>query len=115
MFLGVGAEGVHRTGLGGGVELGYATPWQRFTSGLGIASLNGSYHFGRGSRLDPFITGGYSLLFRSGHLNTFNVGGGVNYWFQDRLGLKIDFRDHVDAGNNAAVHLWAVRFGVTFR
>jgi hypothetical protein len=115
MFLGVGGEGVHRSGLGVGGELAYATPWRSFTAGLGIFSLNGAYHFARQSRLDPFVTGGYSLIFRSGHINTFNLGGGVNYWFHEHMGLKLDFRDHIDARGGSAVHLWAFRVGLNLR
>ena len=113
--MGFGGEGVFRNGLGVGGEIGYTTPWKSFTDGIGIASLNGSYHFGSRNRIDPFVTGGYTLLFRSGHVNAFNLGAGVNYWFASRLGLKVEFRDHIDPNNNLNVHLWSVRTGLNFR
>jgi hypothetical protein len=117
-YMGAGGEGVFGPGIGVGAEVGYATPWKSFRSGIGIGSVNGSFHFKRSGRIVPFLTGGYSIFFRSGHENGINVGGGVNWWFSDRLGLKAEFRDHisttfVDVDND--VHLWVLRAGLTFR
>ncbi|MBZ5497053.1 MAG: hypothetical protein LAP85_11675 [Acidobacteriia bacterium] len=55
-----------------------------------MLSINGLYSFEKaGAKIAPFITGGYSLLFRSGHLNAMNFGGGVDYWFGKRFGIGI--------------------------
>jgi hypothetical protein len=43
-----------------------------------------------------------------------NFGGGVNWWWRDRMGLKVEFRDHV-AAEGGNYHIWGVRFGLTFR
>ena len=34
----------------------------------------------KGAKFDPYVTGGYSLLFRYGTGNLVNFGGGVNIW-----------------------------------
>jgi hypothetical protein len=115
--IGAGGEGVFGKGIGAGVEisaLGPASSWAEDV--LGVASFNGYYHFiHSGSRLDPYATGGYSLLFRSGHANLGNFGAGVNYWFIPRIGMKAEFRDHVWSPSDGTLHYWGVRFGLTFR
>jgi hypothetical protein len=80
-------------------------------------SVNGSWHFaGRSARIDPFVTGGYTLAFRSGTLNFGNVGGGANVWLKERLGLRVEFRDHVHASSRVAnLHYWGLRIGIAFR
>lgn len=114
LHLGAGGEALVHRGLGVGAEIGYlANP--RLLAGAGLLSVNGSYHFASGqpaAKAVPFITGGYSLGFRSGVANLVNVGGGVNYWFKDQLGLRVEFRDHLYASE---VHLWSFRFGLAFR
>jgi hypothetical protein len=115
MYMGGGGELISRIGLGGGAEVGYTTPWRSFRSGIGIASANGSFHFNRSGSVVPFVTGGYTLFFRSGHANGFNAGAGVNWWLSHRIGLKVEVRDHVGLGRFNDVQLWAVRAGITFR
>jgi hypothetical protein len=115
MYLGGGGEAVFGPGIGVGAEVGYTAPWRQFQSGIGIGSVNGSFHFGRSGRVVPFITGGYTLFFRSGTANGFNFGGGVNWWFADRIGLKTEIRDQVGLGGLDGVHFWAARVGLTFR
>lgn len=115
MYMGGGGEGIFGPGIGAGVEVGYTAPWRQFSSGIGIASANGSFHFRRSGRLVPFATSGYTLFFRSGHANGFNFGGGVNWWFSQRLGLKTEFRDHVGLGGLDDAHFWVIRAGLNFR
>jgi hypothetical protein len=115
LYLGGGGEAISRIGLGGGAEIGYTTPWQSFGSGIGIASVNGAFHLRRSERLVPFVTGGYTLFFRSGHASGFNLGGGVNWWFANRVGFRAEVRDHVGVGRFSGVHLWTVRAGLAFR
>jgi hypothetical protein len=112
--IGAGGEGLIYKGLGAGADIGYLTPVRDWGSGVGLLSVNGSYHFlPQDRRLDPFVTAGYSLVFRSGSANLVNFGGGVQYWMRDRLGLRAEFRDHVLP--NPAVHYLEVRFGLCFR
>ena len=57
--------------------------------------------FRRTGKVIPYVTAGYSMLFDSlddslnDRLNAFNVGGGVNYWFARRAGLRLELRDHI--------------------
>lgn len=114
--VGAGGEGLVYKGLGVGGELGYVGPWNTARDGLGVASANGSYHFSRDKKLVPFVTGGYTLFFRSGHANLFNFGGGVDYWFRERLGLRLEVRDQVwPSLDSTTGHFWGVRIGLAFR
>jgi hypothetical protein len=113
--MGAGGDYVSRIGVGFGAEIGYTAPWRQFRDGIGIGSVNGSYQFGRAGKVVPFVTGGYSLLFRSATENAFNFGGGVNWWFADRLGLKLELRDHVGTGGFRETHFWTIRAGLNFR
>jgi hypothetical protein len=112
-----GADGVFTNGASVGAEVGYLLPFRDTSSGLGLFSVNGGYHFLKsGSKTVPFITGGYTGFFRSGYANGVNFGGGVNYWFKERMGLRVEFRDNValfDSSYN--VHFLNVRVGLAFR
>lgn len=77
-YIGAGGDAVFGPGAGIGGEIGYVTPWRNLDAGIGIASVNGSFHFNRDRSVVPFVTGGYSFFFRSGHASGFNFGGGVN-------------------------------------
>ena len=111
---GFGGEAVLGRGVGIGAELtAIGTREDFLDSVVGTFSANGYYHFARGSnlKLDPFLTGGYTLLFRYGHANLFNFGGGLNYWLGNHVGARIEFRDQVHS-NGSAVHYWGFRFGL---
>ncbi len=114
MYTGMGGEYVSRSGVGAGAEIGYTAPWRALGSGIGIGSVNGSWHFRRTGGVVPFVTAGYSLFFRNGHANGYNFGGGVNWWFSRKFGLRAEIRNHVGGGGLDA-HLWAFRAGLTFR
>lgn len=116
--FGVGGEGILAKGIGVGAEVGAVGARQDFgDSVVGVFSPNGYYHFvhGKDIKFDPFVTGGYTLIFRSGHANLFNFGGGLNYWFGSKLGLRFEVRDQVHTGDGASVHYWGARFGLAFR
>lgn len=113
--IGAGGEAVFARGIGAGAELSALGPTSSFSDLIGVLSLNGYYHPARSEgRLDPFVTAGYSLGFRSGHINLFNFGGGVNYWFHPKIGLKLEFRDHIHS-DGGTIHYWGVRVGLDFR
>lgn len=111
---GGGGEAILYKGLGVGAEAG---AFGSFSGGDGgIFSVNGNYHFqntGSPQKLVPFVTAGYTLLGPSDETNLFNFGGGVNYWAKERVGLRVEFRDHVFP--NGSEHLFNVRVGITFR
>ena len=117
LHMGAGGEGIIGKGIGVGAEIGALGPREQFSSAIGVFSPNGYYHFRRqpGQKLDPFVTGGYTLLFRGGHANLFNVGGGVNYWFHERIGLRLELRDHVWRDSSGTAQYWGVRLGLTFK
>lgn len=115
--LGGGAERLLSRGIGAGAEVGAVFPGNgpiKDTSGL--FSLNGYYHFKSDERLDPFLTAGYSVLFRSSTENMVNFGGGATYWFHDNRGLLLEFRDHVGSPKSGPTgNYWEFRIGLTFR
>jgi hypothetical protein len=101
-----------------GAELGYLAPTAGLGSGIGVLSLNGAYHFlpKKDGKLAPFVTGGYSLGFRSGTINMYNFGAGAHYWFTKRVGLRLEFRDQIwPGGGGPMFHHWGFRLGVAFR
>jgi len=115
--FGGGGEAVLWKGIGVGAELGVLGARQDFRdSAMGVFSPNGYYHFNhrRKARADPYLTGGYTLLFRSGHANLANFGGGINYWFLSRLGANVEVRDQLNTTGTIG-HFWGVRFGLAFR
>jgi hypothetical protein len=115
--IGGGVERLLVHGIGAGADLSGLIPGTgRASNSVGIFSLNGYYHPLHDRKADPFVTAGYSLMFRDFTANMFNFGGGVNYWFQENLGLMVEFRDHyrhVTRSLNA--NYWGFRIGLTFR
>jgi hypothetical protein len=110
---GLGAEVFAYKGLAASADIGYVGYYNNFRAdGLGLFSPNVSYHFYRSRTVVPFITGGYSLAFRSGTANMGNYGAGLTYWFGRRVGLRVEGRDHRDA---SGYHISGVRVGVSFR
>ena len=100
--------------LGLGAEVGVLSPGGKVLSSIGVASANAFFHFGPKGKIDPYITGGYSLFFRSGTGNGGNVGLGVNLWLLRSLGLKLEFRDHIVSSGGVTNHWWGGRIGLNF-
>lgn len=117
LHVGLGGEGRVYKGFHVGGDIGYAFPYRAATAGIGVLSLNGSYRFNlKNEKLVPFVTGGFSGLFRSGWISGMNVGGGVDYWFRERVGLRAEVRDYFrPVGGDFGVHLLEVRLGLSFR
>ena len=103
--------------FGVGAELGTIAPTQGKVSDtiLGEFSANAYGHFLRHSAFDPYVTGGYSLLFRDFTANGVNFGAGFNYWFHERVGLLLEGRDTRAQFQSVSTHLWGIRIGLTFR
>jgi hypothetical protein len=122
---GFGGEALVYKGLGVGAEASYAGADWSFGGGeaVGIGSVDASYHFfGKRNRrrLEPFVTGGYSLYFgdRTRFEHGYNMGGGVNFWVLKHAALRFEVRDqgHVNYGGSSAfTNFAAFRFGMTFR
>ncbi len=111
---GVEALVVGRAGVGG--ELGVLA---NSSSALIVVSANGVLHVltpQSASRLSPYVTGGYTHMSSGeGGFGAWNVGGGLDLWLKDRVGMRLEFRDHVRPDSRGAVQYWTVRAGVVFR
>jgi hypothetical protein len=115
--VGAGGEVALPKGFGAGAEAGAISPFRSWgESTLGTFSANGYYHLirNRDSRFDPFVTAGYTVFFRDGHINLFNFGGGTNVWLARHFGARFELRDHV-ADIDGRLHYWGFRFGLAFR
>lgn len=122
-FVHVGGGGearlTNRFGLGG--ELGVLKPLtNQYAITTGLGSVTPAYHFfARGSnrKIDPFVDGGVSRLFRRGGAAVaFHYGGGLNYWVRRRVGVRFEFRHHLwspEAGE--VINLVGFRIGLAFR
>jgi hypothetical protein len=95
--VGLGGDALFYKGCGAGFDLGYLFPRRSVGDGIGLVSLNGTYHLRNriaAGRFEPFAVAGYGLAFRSGHLNLYDLGGGATYWFYRHLGARIELRDY---------------------
>jgi hypothetical protein len=109
----LGADVFLYKGLAANVDAGYAGYYNNFRSdGIGLLSTDLSYHFKNSTRIEPFVTAGYTLAFRDTTANLGNYGGGVICWFAKHAGVRVEARDHRDASGN---FFTAVRFGISFR
>ena len=117
VHVAVGAEWRAANGrLGVGSEIGYLAPTRDLSGGVGVLSPNATLYFKNASRLVPFATAGYSLLFREAASNAFNVGAGVEYWTPRGIGLRLEVRNHIQSRSpGARNHYWVARAGVTSR
>jgi len=69
------------------------------------------------SNFDPYVTGGYSVIFRDFTANGFHAGAGLNYWFRERMGLVVGFTwEHEFAtAQNLRTDFYMGHIGLTFR
>jgi hypothetical protein len=116
LSAGVGGEGFLYRGLAAGGDLGYMFPrTSPPVSGIGLLSVNPSYHFvnkDRTNRVVPFVTGGYGLAFSSGAANLVNFGGGATFWFRDGLGFRLEVRNYRNTNASLTTQF---RFALAFR
>jgi hypothetical protein len=118
--IGGGGEGFFTRNLGLGADVGYLAPFESFSDGIGTCSPNFVARFrakNGGNKVEPFVTGGYTLFFRSGMDNGVNFGGGVNYWFREHVGLRFELRDSamIPGEGRATTHYAGLRIALTFR
>ncbi len=114
MSLGAGGEGFLSKGVAVGGDAGYLFKAGRLGNGIGLASANVSYHFqdlDPDGRWVPFVSGGYTLAFRSGVGHLVNYGGGLTYWFRPHWGVRAEFRNH----QNGSFSMPSFRLGFSFR
>lgn len=118
--VGGGGEGFFMRNVGLGADVGYLTPIRSWSDGIGTFSPSFIARFRANrdeDRLEPFVAGGYTLFFRQGTASGVNFGGGINYWFTDRGGVRFELRDSVmiPGGDVRATHFVGLRIGLTFR
>ena len=115
--LGGGAEAIVNDRVGVSGELGMLGPWEQLDASIGAASVNGLVYLnGPGDRFRPYATAGYTLFFRDGTLNLWDAGGGVEWRFGARTGLRFEIRDQIFAIDNEEwTHFVGVRTAVVFR
>jgi hypothetical protein len=112
---GLGFDALTWKGLGLSMDVGYLTPRQQQDNGIGLGSINGSWSFVNRQnprKLIPFITTGYGIGFRQGVGHLYNYGGGITYWFKERIGLRTEVRSYLYHARHFDT---SVRFGVAFR
>ena len=112
--LGGGMQWLVYRGLGLGFDaslMGFTECFSCFPMALG--SLDASYHFVPASgRLVPFVLGGIGgVAVEEGGATLVSVGGGVNYWFENGMALRIEARDRFES---EGLHNPGVRVGITF-
>jgi hypothetical protein len=113
LHFGGGVEGLVNGGFGIGAEIGYLAPFDGLGDGIGAFSIGPLFAFGREKQTAPFLTGGYTLFFRSGTASGVFFGGGVNHWLGERIGIRIEGRDQVMVEYND--HLIEVRFALLIK
>ena len=93
--IGGGEDIVWPNGLGVGADFGYISSTNAFGDGLFLLTAGPLYEFRNSSRYKPFVRGGVSLAIgQGGTLPLMHIGGGLNQWFDERWGLKLEVRDH---------------------
>ena len=90
--VGGGFETISPMGLGFVIDVGYL---QYDAAGNYYLSMSAAavYEFPLESRVRPYARGGLGFIAdledEGGHA-VWNVGGGINYWFHERVGLKAE-------------------------
>jgi hypothetical protein len=119
LVLRLSHEGGLAQHFGAGIDLSAILPGkgQVGSATAGSVALNGYYHPLSNTTFDPFVTGGYSALFRDFAANGFNAGGGVNCWFGENWGLVVEIRQLIFNSSPAlpANHYTEFRFGLAHR
>jgi hypothetical protein len=112
-----GAEFLINGRFGAGIEGGFiGTPM----SGWPVLSATGVVHLTssrRGeSKVSPFVAVGVSSIDSERSPDrSWNIGAGIDVWMRDRVGIRIDYRDHFTPQADFTPRYSMVRVGVVFR
>ncbi|MGD8331145.1 MAG: hypothetical protein PVJ49_17075 [Acidobacteriota bacterium] len=93
--VGGGFETISPVGVGFVVDFGY----QGFTGNhrvFGVVSVSPAlvYEIPLRGKVRPYARAGLGIIANgSGSEGLWNIGGGVNYWFRERAGIKVEVRD----------------------
>jgi hypothetical protein len=111
--FGGGVQWLVAGGLGLGFDASLMGYTECFSCAMWLGSIDASYHFVRSSgRLVPFVLGGIGgAAFEGGSAALVSAGGGVNYWFENGMALRLEVRDRFDG---EGVHNLGFRVGITF-
>ena len=67
-------------------------------------------------RYAPYLTSGIGMLGDGDVVfGAWTVGGGVDIWARDRVGVRLDVRDRFRSDFRGTVHYWTIGAGVVFR
>jgi len=113
IHFGGGMDAALAGGFGISIEGGYLT-WGGMSEGVGLFSPGVMYAFNRDRKTIPFITGGYSLFFRSGSASGLFFGGGVNHFIGENWGIRVEGRDQLFFESGCTFHNLEARIGVVF-
>lgn len=95
------------------IEGGYIAPVNSFAAGSAILSLNylGKFNFSDkpDPKWSPFLTGGYTRMFGTGH--AVNFGAGVDCRISNGTGVRFEVRDYLRT-SGPAEHNFAVRIAL---
>jgi hypothetical protein len=82
----------------------------------GMITLNAVYVFQRTAeqKACPFLIIGATGIPAFDVAGGFNFGGGVQYWFAEKYGLRVEFRDHIRSGMRTYNDV-QLRIAVAFR
>ena len=124
--FGFGVAGMYlgSRGFGGGAELAVVGPrkhtddrnnWNK--DSVGLFTLNGIKVFNLGDKFEAFGTSGYGRTFMRGSgANWWELSGGVNYWFHEKLGFTFELRDYIHRQDKHDWwQYWTPRLGMTWR
>lgn len=111
--FGGGGEYVASSGLGLRLDVGVLTD-SGLDEAVGIFTPGVLFEFKPERRTAPFVTTGYTLLFRSGTANGLHFGAGVRHWFRERFGIRFEVRDDV-LFPDGAFHFISGRVSFLFR
>jgi hypothetical protein len=107
-----GGEALFAARVGAAGELG-------LINNLTLGSVNGVFHVlpSRAEhRLSPFVTSGWTRMSSGeGSFDAWNVAAGVDIWPKERVGLRLEFRDHLRPDSRGNVQYWTIRGGLVFR
>ena len=126
-MLGFGVGGMYlgSKGFGAGAEIAAVGPrkhtddsnnWNKQT--VGLFTLSGVKAFKLSSeKIEPFASSGWGRTFMRGSgANWWEIGGGVNLWFSEKLGVTVELRDYIRRQDRREWwQYWAPRFGITWR
>ncbi|MBM3736333.1 MAG: hypothetical protein FJW39_11155 [Acidobacteria bacterium] len=114
-FVSIGGGGeaaIGRYVTAGGEAVVLAPASNRFARTSGMATGGVSVFPVRSRKAEPFFSGGAGALVSGDGALVGYAGGGVHYWFQARVGMRLEYRHHF---TDRSIQLVGFRAGLVFR